>query len=285
MLNQINESRTYGFSNERLKVSWMRNVLNYTVQPNTIVVNLGIKGVPIIPHREIPTLKNNPKVLSRWESAILSDVTIQKAELILLIEAHTLSVPDFTNRTLGMFSWLERDYLQDSLLIDKFARQEVIEGEWEYAADIYPAVKGIPLWKTPESKIGEDAGSIKFDPYFAIEQSKEYNPGREIEFKIRNYLWFTPQKSHCGIHNQHPFIEVHTQISGLGRIPKFYEQNPATIYEDFRMVQGRTQSQAYCTITEDEKMPAGITFTYPWHEYYSDTDCVWLVTEFHPKGC
>jgi hypothetical protein len=26
----------------------------------------------------------------------------------------------------------------------------------------------------------------------------------------------------------------------------------------------------------------GSAFIYPWHQYYSDTDCIWMANEFHP---
>ena len=121
-------------------------------------------------------------------------------------------------------------------------------------------------------------------PYYAIGESNEYDKDKEISFNLKNYIWFAPKQTHCGIHNQHPFLEVHTQLGGVGRMIKYTSNDYTANYEEQRLSIGSTQSHAYSKITECDKSTNKMQMIYPWHEYYSETDCIWLVTEFWPVG-
>lgn len=277
----INQQGTFRYSNENTKVHWVKNVENYQVDQQAIVVNLGISDALFYANKESAAFKENPKSLKQWESAILKGVTVQSAELILVVEYSGLNIPNFSSKSLGLFPALKDDSLQNSLVNNELIREEVIDDQWEYAGDLYPSVQGMPLWKTKEELIDE-IGTIRFDPYYASRQSSEYKKEREVDFKVKVYLWFSFQQSNCGIHNNHKYIEIHTQIAGTGRIPKYLEQDVSTCYEEHRMAPGATLPQAFCLISENKDMPGGIDFTYPWHQYFADTDCVWIVTEFHP---
>jgi hypothetical protein len=57
---------------------------------------------------------------------------------------------------------------------------------------------------------------------------------------------------------------------------KFQTQNAATLYEDVRMSAGYTTPVPFCSIQDADR------FLYPWHQYYADTDCIWLALEYHP---
>lgn len=57
-----------------------------------------------------------------------------------------------------------------------------------------PQLKNAPLWRSEKERIGN------------------------LEFN----LWYAHAGTHCGIHNQHDFPEVHTQIYGIGRMQKFH---------------------------------------------------------------
>ncbi|EJT86081.1 hypothetical protein PPS11_02009 [Pseudomonas putida S11] len=70
--------------------------------------------------------------------------------------------------------------------------------------------------------------------------------------------------------------KIHTQIHGVGRIQKFTERDENTLYEHIVMSPGYTHDP-FARIEED-----GLP-TYPWHRYYSDSDCIWLAIEFHPN--
>jgi hypothetical protein len=88
-------------------------------------------------------------------------------------------------------------------------------------------------------------------------------------------LWFSLEGTDCALHNQHDFIEVHTQVHGTGRMQKFRAHEPRTLYEDILMSPGFTTPDPFCEVTGDGQ------FAYPWHQYYSDSDCIWLAIEYH----
>lgn len=123
------------------------------------------------------------------------------------------------------------------------ARDEVMK-KWSHVHDIFPLphLQNTNLWRSPKEQIGKVA----------------YN------------LWFAAEGTDCGIHNEHNFLEVHTQIWGTGHMQKFYEKDAATMYQDIYMTPGYTH-EPFC----------GSDHKYPWHRYYADTDCVWLAVEFY----
>lgn len=89
-------------------------------------------------------------------------------------------------------------------------------------------------------------------------------------------MW-SPGDTDCFIHNEHPFLEVHTQIHGLGRMQKFHERDADTLYEDVLMPIGYSHDP-FCRVTGRNE------WTYPWHRYYAQTDSVWLAVELHPRA-
>ena len=91
-------------------------------------------------------------------------------------------------------------------------------------------------------------------------------------------MWVAPSQTHCFIHNKHDFIEIHSQIFGHGRMQKFKAQDYATLYEEIPMSPGYTTPLPFCHIKDNR------TFVYPWHQYYTETDCIWLAIEYHPAG-
>jgi len=56
---------------------------------------------------------------------------------------------------------------------------------------------------------------------------------------------------------------------------KFHSNNFDTLYEDIIMSPGATHIP-FAGLGKDGQ------FVYPWHQYYSDTDCIWMANEFHP---
>ncbi len=91
---------------------------------------------------------------------------------------------------------------------------------------------------------------------------------REDQQNAEFNLWFADAGTECGLHNEHPFREVHTQVLGIGRMQKFHRNDRTSIYQVF-MSPGYTH-EPFCF---DDG-------TYPWHQYYADSDCVWLAAEF-----
>ena len=133
-------------------------------------------------------------------------------------------------------------------------------------------------------------------------------------FDIHTNLWWLPAMSDAAVHHCHyaNFLEVHTQLMGLGRMQKFtdtvargncpspeifdmpvaepppasgYYGVPGTegglnagfpaMYQEYRLAPGDTN------IPFPHVEPDG-TFVYPWHQYYADTDCLWVVWELVP---
>lgn len=205
-----------------------------------------------IPHR---TIAINPQasdaylsethtsIIPAFSSTILKDTIIQKAESLLLLE-----VVETNN-------------------IGKI----IFEQQWDLLGNIienFP--KDLPLWRSPQ----DEAGIVEIDPYLMTRQSS--TPHQKEKFSVKVNLWFAPSHTHCAIHNQHEFIEIHTQIFGQGRMQKFKEEKFETLYEDILMSPGYTTFVPFCQVNEQHR------YTYPWHQYYADTDCIWLAIEYHP---
>lgn len=123
------------------------------------------------------------------------------------------------------------------------------------------------LWRGPRSPIG----SVAFDPGRVLGGA----PLADWEFDVGVNLWFAPSGTDCGIHNEHDFLETHTQVHGHGRMQKFTAPRHDALYEDVPMSPGVTHVP-FCGM-------AGKEFRYPWHQYRADTDCVWLAVEYHAR--
>lgn len=118
---------------------------------------------------------------------------------------------------------------------------EVIKN-WTHIYDIYPLpqYKKTQLWRSDKQQIGKSS----------------FN------------LWFAKAGTNCGIHNKHDFKEIHTQIYGIGRMQKFANKNIESLYQETYMAPGFTHEPFYDENTK-----------YPYHQYFADTDCIWLARE------
>lgn len=129
----------------------------------------------------------------------------------------------------------------------------------------------LPLWRSPQVEIG----TVTIAPaQLPGQRGAVHTPWR---FGVRLSMWFAASGTDCGIHNQHDFIEIHTQVSGSGRMQKFLRNTESSLYEEELMTPGYTTCVPYCAVTS-----AG-AFEYPWHRYLSDTDCLWLALEYRPE--
>ncbi len=129
--------------------------------------------------------------------------------------------------------------------------------------------RGTPLYISSQDEIGD----VQLDPItaFTYETLASTSPQR---YRLKLNLWYTPEETDCGIHTGHPFLEVHTQILGTGHMHKFRENNSDTLYEDVAMCPGFTHDPFF--VVRNDR-----SFTYPWHRYYAETDCVWMAIELH----
>ena len=126
-----------------------------------------------------------------------------------------------------------------------------------------------PLYISPQDSLGR----VEADPYVFNNERKVATRTEPFELKLN--LWWAPPETDCSIHNEHPFLEIHTQIHGVGRMQKFRERDAATLYEDVVMAPGMTH-EPFSRVVGDQR------WEYPWHRYYADTDAVWLAIELHP---
>jgi hypothetical protein len=131
----------------------------------------------------------------------------------------------------------------DFFSCDPFSYASEIKNKWPRVYDITPLphFKDTELWRSDKEKVDD------------------------IEFN----LWFASAGTNCGIHNEHNFRELHTQIYGIGRMQEFHKNKIDSLYRSVFMSPGYTHEPFY------DK-----TCVYPWHQYYADTDCIWLAAEF-----
>ncbi|MEX2139016.1 MAG: hypothetical protein WD894_07125 [Pirellulales bacterium] len=151
----------------------------------------------------------------------------------------------FRNTVVSNYERLVLISLDSPLIEDEILRfREDLKKRWRHVQDIFPLphLADTQLWRSDKDKIG----------------TTELN------------LWFAAAGTHCGIHNKHDFMEVHTQVYGVGRMQKFRGDDFGTLYEEVFLAPGMTH-EPFCD--HDNR--------YPWHQYYADTDCVWLAIEFH----
>lgn len=102
--------------------------------------------------------------------------------------------------------------------------------------------RGIPYYKSPQVTVG----------------------GRRIN------LCYAEAMSPSGKHQTHvpDFDEVHAQILGFGKMQKFDTNEDITFYQEVIMAPGIVHDKFY-----DENGE------YPWHQYCSITDCVYMPIE------
>jgi hypothetical protein len=141
---------------------------------------------------------------------------------------------------------------------------------WSWFGDIYGGFpRQTPLYMSAIDTVGQ----IDADPHFFTGERAVSEVRQTFELKLK--CWWSPNETDCFIHNEHPFLEVHTQIHGFGRMQKFRERDAATVYEDVVMAPGFTH-EAFCVVAGRNQ------WAYPWHRYYTDTESIWLAIELHP---
>ena len=81
-------------------------------------------------------------------------------------------------------------------------------------------------------------------------------------------FWYCGEDFSCGIHNEHNFFEVHTQILGSGEMQKFKSNKEEDIFYKEGLVPGQTHRPFF---NKQGK--------YPYHQYKSISKCIWLAIE------
>jgi hypothetical protein len=117
-----------------------------------------------------------------------------------------------------------------------------IKRNWAYAFDLFNVVglKNTPLWRSEKQR----ANNMSFN------------------------LWYCSPDADCGIHNEHNFKEVHTQVFGYGKMQMFHENKYTSIYNEVILAPGNTHKPFYYDNS-----------VYPYHQYKGITECIWLAVE------
>jgi len=127
-----------------------------------------------------------------------------------------------------------------------------------------------PLYISRHDIVGE----VTLNPW---RFSNHPEPLDETErYDIQLNLWWAPARTDAGIHNTHTFLEIHTQIFGLGRIQIFRDQAGAELYREISTAPGDTHDPIL-------RVTGRRNYIYPWHRGWTDEDCIWMAIELHPK--
>lgn len=181
-------------------------------------------------------------------------------------------------RTSGIFQNVSMEHGDSLLLIEIIEKNNiggiVLDPEWHLLGDISDFPRNVPLWKSAQYELG----TVRFDPRYVAGLSSQTQDSALRAYRVKVNLWFAPANTNCAIHNHHmvpEFLEVHTQIYGTGRMQKFHAHDFSSLYQDVIMSPGDTHVP-FASVDDEG------AFIYPWHQYYADTDCIWMANEFHP---
>lgn len=132
-------------------------------------------------------------------------------------------------------------------------------------SDFYGADAPTRLLRSPQTSLGVhdlDLGALAAEPW-----------GHRRPYEIRVNAWFAPAGTSCGIHRLHDFLELHTQIGGLGAMQRFDASDGEPVEQQL-LGEGVTGPMPFCAAAES-------AWVYPWHQYAAITDAVWLAIEYH----
>ncbi|CDZ67983.1 Hypothetical protein NGAL_HAMBI2605_62660 [Neorhizobium galegae bv. orientalis] len=174
----------------------------------------------------------------------------------------------------------------------------------------------LPLWISSQIHLDH---RIEIDPWRMAGQPSPAG-SKPLDYTIYANIWWLPAGSDAGVHDAHHrnFLEIHTQLVGFGRMQKFKELktaqeavniDPANValsdyafpfdasasfsglYEEHRLAPGATHAPmplvtSYDAWGEHSDIARAASaedpcFYYPPHQYYADTDCIWIAFEFH----
>jgi len=185
-----------------------------------------------------------PSIVPPWKSTILHNGTIISAKRVVVVRTRNTT-------NLGGLT---------------------LSSEWDWFGNRFAKFpRNAPLYISRYDEICD----IEVDPLVFTNQSS--TSGKKLPYRMRLNLWWSPAGTDCYMHNEHPFLEIHTQVYGSGRIQKFRERIEETLYEEITMAPGYTHDP-FVRVNS-----SGIP-EYPWHRYFSDSDAIWLAIELHPQA-
>lgn len=182
-------------------------------------------------------------IVPPWKSTMLRGGNIAQAERVSIVD-----VPDLTN--LG------------GLVFDGW--------DW-FGNRMAEFPRTTPLYISKHDIVGD----VTLNPWHFSNHPAP--PSEVVHFDIQLNLWWAPAKTDAVIHNTHHFLEIHTQIFGLGRIQIFKDQAGTEMYREISTAPGDTHDPIV-------RVADARTYTYPWHRGWTDEDCIWMAIELHPKA-
>lgn len=199
-------------------------------------------GVVInLSHEPLIVADTVPSVVPAWKSTILRNGVIAKAERAVIIDVRN-------NTNIG----------------------GIVFGDWDWFGNRFAKFpRTTPLYISKYDTVGE----VRADPFVFSNGRKDVRDADRYSMRLN--LWWAPAETDCYIHNEHPFLEIHTQIFGTGRIQLFRERSDKSLYREITMAPGYTHDP-FVNVTQQR------AWEYPWHRYYSDSDAIWLAIELHP---
>ncbi|WP_147439805.1 hypothetical protein [Gibbsiella quercinecans] len=231
-----NTRRSLCFSGKLLDASVIFSPENFYVENDTIVVN---------PANEYIRVDEDPGYgIPPLSSSILRYVHISSPyPVIVLREIEISNVRDICFEP----GWQRYDLFPDDLS------------------------QSLELWKSSQDEVGELSFPVgNHTPVHLINLF-----GSRDKFLLKLNLWFAPAGTNCFIHNEHDFIEIHTQVAGIGYMQKFHNNSYDSLFESIGMHPGFSTAQPFCVAGEKGE------YIYPWHQYFAETDCVWMAVEYH----
>lgn len=194
---------------------------------------------------------------------------------------------------------------------------DVFSRDTQWAKYAFPAgTPALPLWISNQLHLNH---KIQVNPW-QLTGLPAPAGSKVLPYELYVNLWWLPAGSDAGIHAAHGsnLFEVHTQLIGCGRMQKFTDIDKARaaiagkrpvlpeggvaspfdtgkafpeLYEEFRLAPGNThlpmpivtEYDAWKGVSDIAKNASmdDPCFFYPPHQYYADTDSVWIAFEFH----
>ena len=204
------------------------------------------------------TLRFSEPFINAEHVAYEEDFRIDRRSIVLNIDLDHIEIEEFDLPSLksivcsNMTIEKAKNIIIITIANDEFigsnpeVDREIIYNSWQHIYDLTnsESYRNTNLWRSEKARLGRT----------------ELN------------LWYAAAGTHCGIHNKHNFQEVHTQIYGTGTMQKFRSNNFDSLYQEVYMCPGITHEPFYDN-----------NGNYPWHQYYANTDCIWLAIEQHPN--
>lgn len=184
------------------------------------------------------------------------DISIQNKSIIINIDSEPLKLEDISvpsmksiicnntiikkTKSIIQVNIPGGDYNGNTKVLDK----SIIENSWHLAYNLFnlPQLRNTKLWRSEKATL------------------------RNIELN----LWYASAGTDCGLHVEHDFMEIHTQIYGFGKMQKFHENDMESLYQEVYMSPGYSHDPFFTESGE-----------YPWHQYQAITDCIWMAIEIH----